>query len=150
MTVNRVVISQEIAAPVTTVFDWFYRSENYTKSPIVFQSAWRGQSRWTKGSQRDIIMIAGWYQEGITAVEAQRFIRYRVNKSFPPVRQDFTELSFREVGEGETWVTWTIELELALPLVGALLTRLGGAIAKILYRSILKAGKKELEDHEVK
>nr|WEJ76211.1 hypothetical protein M8286_08725 [Streptococcus suis] len=96
MPVERIRISQEIAAPIDQVFTWFYHSENFTASPIVFRSAWLGNSRWTKGSQRDIIMIAGWYREEIAAVSPNHSISYKVNRSFPAVRQDFTEIAFEK------------------------------------------------------
>lgn len=35
---KRVVMTRTIAAPHKAVFDWFLKSENYVKSPIVFRS----------------------------------------------------------------------------------------------------------------
>lgn len=59
MAVEIVTIEQEIAAPLTKVFDWFYKSEHFTASPIVFKSSWCKGKQWIKGAQRDIIMVAG-------------------------------------------------------------------------------------------
>lgn len=146
MPIERVQISREIQAPIEQVFDWFYKSEHFTASPIVFRSAWRGRSRWTKGSQRDIIMIAGWYREEITAVSPNRSICYKVNRSFPAVRQDFTELAFEKIAERQTKVIWTIEIEVPTPVGQKLANRLAGQMAKILYTTILTAGKYALED----
>ena len=145
MPVERVRISQEIAAPLDPVFTWFYQSENFTASPIVFRSAWRGKSRWTKGSQRDNIMIAGWYREEITAVSPNQSICYKVNRSFPAVRQDFTEIAFEKIAEQRTRVTWTIEIEMPSPFGQKWLNALAGKMAATLYQTILQAGQKELE-----
>lgn len=37
-------------------------------------------------------MIARWYNEEITKVVTGKKIDYRVNQSFPPDQQDFTEI----------------------------------------------------------
>ncbi|HFU4463935.1 TPA: SRPBCC family protein [Streptococcus suis] len=146
MPVERVRISQEIAVPLNQVFTWFYQSENFTASPIVFRSAWLGKSRWTKGSQRDIIMIAGWYREEITAVSPNHSISYKVNRSFLAVHQDFTEIAFEKIAEQKTGGTWTIEIEVPTPVGQKLANRLAGKMAKTLYATILRAGKHALED----
>ncbi|WP_373760289.1 hypothetical protein [Streptococcus ferus] len=44
MPVERLRIRQEIAAPLDQVLTWFYQSENFTASPLVFRSAWLGKS----------------------------------------------------------------------------------------------------------
>lgn len=145
MAVEVVTIQQDIAAPLEQVFDWFYKSEHFTASPIVFQSRWRKGGQWTKGSQRDIIMIAGWYAEEITQVETNQFIRYRVNRSLPAVKQDFTEIRFEALDEDWTQVTWTIEIEVPAPFFQKALNKVAGKMAGTLYQTILKAGKKALE-----
>lgn len=150
MAAEVVQIQTEIQAPLEQVFEWFYHSENFIQSPIVFRSQWMSPVKWTSGSQRDIIMIAGRYFEEIIEVEEQRYIRYRVNRSFPAVRQDFTEIRFDVVDPHITRVTWTIEVEVPVPIIGKGLNYLAGKMAGILYRTILTAGKKELEANEVK
>lgn len=145
MAAEVVTIQQDIAAPLEQTFDWFYKSENFTKSPIVFVSSWRAGSQWKKSSKRDIIMIAGWYWEEITEVKMDQFIRYRVNRSFPAVRQDFTEIAFEKVGPSQTRVTWTIEIEVPTPFAKKTLNKMSGRMAATLYRTILRAGKRELE-----
>lgn len=142
---KRVEISLEIAAPRDDVFAWFYHSENFTASPIVFTSAWRPGKRYDAGSQRDIIMVAGWYHEEITAVDKGHYIRYRVRQSFPAVRQDFTEIAFTELPEVRTLVKWTIEIEVPSPIFRSALTNAGGRMAEILYSTIMRAGRKKLE-----
>lgn len=140
-----VTIQETIKAPIGETFDWFYKSENFIASPIVFRSSWRQGSQWQVGAKRDIIMVAGWYAEEITEVEAQRFIRYRVNRSLPAVKQEFTEIAFEAVSAGETKVTWTIEIEVPIPPGQKALNRLAGKMAGTLYRTILTAGKRVLE-----
>lgn len=102
---ERVVITKVIKKSKEETFDWFYKSENFVKSPIVFKSKWREKTRWKKGSKRDIIMIAGWYFEEITAVKKDEYIQYKVNKSLPKVRQDFTEIYFESIRHDRTKVT---------------------------------------------
>ena len=123
------------------VFDWFYRSENFTASPMVFASRWHTAARHETGAVRDIVMAAGWYREEITAVETDRFIRYCVLRSFPRVKQEFTEIAFTPAPNGATRVAWTVELQTA----PALLTPIGAKLAKRLYSTILRAGKRALE-----
>ena len=137
MAVEIVTIQQDIAAPLEQVFDWFYKSEHFTASPIVFQSSWRKGTQWQKGAKRDIIMIAGWYAEEITEISPQRFIRYRVNRSFPAVKQDFTEIAFAVVGPKQIRVTWTIEIEVPTPFAQKSLNKLAGKMAGTLYQTIL-------------
>lgn len=145
MSVNCVQVTDEIRGTQGQVFRWFYHSENFTKSPIVFRSKWRPDStRWCAGSVRDINMIAGWYQEEITEVKENEYIRYRVNRSFPAVKQDFTEIRFENTKAGTVRVTWTIEIEVPGKL-GAKLTGPAGKMARTLYGTIIRAGKKQIE-----
>ncbi|MEE8885826.1 MAG: SRPBCC family protein [Eubacteriales bacterium] len=145
MSVNRVQVTDEIRGELEKVFQWFYHSENFTKSPIVFRSKWRPEStRWCAGSVRDINMIAGWYQEEITEVKENEYIRYRVNNSFPKVKQDFTEIRFENTPEGTVRVTWTIEIEVPGKL-GSKLDGPAGKMAGTLYGTIIRAGKKQIE-----
>ena len=140
-----VEVTGEIRGNLDTVFQWFYHSENFTKSPIVFRSKWRPEStKWCAGSVRDINMIAGWYQEEITEVKENEYIRYRVNKSFPKVRQDFTEIRFESTGNGTVRVIWTIEIEVSGKF-GSKLTGSAGRMAGKLYGTIISAGKKQIE-----
>lgn len=91
-------------------------------------------------------MIAGWYREAITAVSPNHSISYKVNHSFPVVRQDFTEIAFEKIAERQIKVTWTIEIEVPIPVGQKLANRLAGKMAKTLYATILRAGKRALED----
>lgn len=146
MAAKRVVVKKEIQADLPSVFQWFYHSENFKKSPILFKSSWRKKStKWEKGSVRDIVMIAGWYKEEITDVKENESIQYRVLNSFPKVRQDFTEISFREIESDKVLVTWTIDIEVPIPGLRKPLTSFAGKMAGTLYGTILKAGKKDLE-----
>lgn len=145
MSANRVQATGEIRGDLETVFQWFYHSENFTKSPIVFRSRWRpGSTWWVPGSVRDINMIAGWYQEEITDVSENEYIRYRVNKSWPNVRQDFTEIRFEKTETGTVRVVWTIEIEVPGRL-GPALAGPAGKMARTLYGTIISAGKKQIE-----
>ena len=145
MPANRVQVSGEIGRSLDSVFQWFYHSENFTKSPIVFRSRWRkGGTRWVVGSVRDINMVAGWYQEEITDVSENEYIRYRVIRSFPNVRQDFTEIRFEETAGGTVMVTWTIEIEVP-GRFGQVLSGPAGGMARALYGTIIGAGKRQLE-----
>lgn len=143
--VESVVITKIIKKSKEEVFDWFYKSENYVKSPIVFKSKWR-EGLWTKGSKRDIIMVAGWYFEEITAVKKNEYIQYKVNKSFPAVKQDFTQIYLESIDKEQTKVTWTIDISVPTPLGQGFLNKLAGKMAGILYKTILNAGAKELEN----
>lgn len=77
MVTKKVQISQIINRPISKVFEWFYHSENFITSPIVFKSNWV-EGKWDKNSEREIIMLAGWYHEKITAIKKDNFIHYRV------------------------------------------------------------------------
>lgn len=140
-TMKRITVCADLAAPLPQVFDWFYHSEHFTASPMVFVSRWHTAAQHDTGAVRDIVMAAGWYREAITAVEPNRFIRYRVLRSFPRVKQKFTEIAFTPAPNGTTRVTWTVELQ----TVPALITPVGAKLAKLLYGTILRAGKRALE-----
>ena len=139
MVIKRVQISQIINKPISKVFEWFYYSENFTASPIVFKSNW-SKGMWDKNSERDIVMIAGWYHEEITAVKKNDFIQYRVQKSFPKVKQDLTEIKFIPTQDG-TKVIWTIEVGMPTQL----LANVASKMAKTLYATIMTAAKRKLE-----
>lgn len=145
MSAKRVQVTGEIKGDLSEVYQWFYHSENFTKSPIVFRSRWRPEStKWIAGSVRDINMIAGWYQEEITELKDNEYIRYRVNKSFPAVKQDFTEIRFEKTPADTVRVVWTIEIEIPGRL-GSKLAAPAGAMARTLYGTIISAGKKQIE-----
>lgn len=91
-------------------------------------------------------MIAGWYHEQITEVKKDDFIRYRVQKSFPKVKQDFTEIKFIPISKLSTKVIWTIEV--GMP--STLLANIAGKMAKILYATIMSSAKRRLESDESK
>lgn len=74
-------------------------------------------------------------------MERERFIRYRVNRSLPAVKQEFTEIAFEALDEDWTKVTWTIEIEVPVVFAQKFLNKLAGT----LYRTILIAGKRALE-----
>ena len=124
------------------VFEWFYHSENFTASPIVFLSRW-DRGCWQAGSVRDIVMIAGWYREEITDVIDGQRIDYRVSRSIPAARQDFTRIDFLSEGSG-TRITWTIELDVPVPAflpdaAGSALANAGARMAGVLYGSIMRS-----------
>ncbi|MDO5750927.1 MAG: SRPBCC family protein [Rothia sp. (in: high G+C Gram-positive bacteria)] len=146
--IQKVVLTRFINAPVQRVYDWFYHSENFTASPIVFISRWN-TGRWESGSIRDVVMIAGWYREEITAAVPGKHIDYRVVRSIPAVSQEFTRIHCEAQGSG-TLVTWTIELQVPLPAIlpaalGSAMTKAGARMAGILYGSIMGAAARALE-----
>lgn len=96
-------------------------------------------------AKRDIVMIAGWYFEEITSVKENHFINYKVNNSFPKVKQDYTQIQFKELSDKEIQVTWIIEIEVPTPIFKSFLTNAGANMAAKSYGSILKVAKKELE-----
>lgn len=145
MSAVRVHVTDEIRGEMEQVFEWFYHSENFTKSPIVFRSAWKKNStKWKTGSIRDINMIAGWYEEEITDVKEKEYIRYRVVRSFPKVRQDFTEIRFQRLPSGLIQVDWVIEIEVPGRFSDSL-SKSAGRMARTLYGTIIHAGRKEIE-----
>ena len=78
------MISKVVNRDIDTVFDWYYHSENFTASPIVFKSKWREPKYWEKGAIRDIVMIARWYNEEITkVVTVKRSIIGSINLFLP-------------------------------------------------------------------
>ena len=135
-----VKISNVIDAPISDCYNWFYHSENFIASPIVFKSQW-GKAKHGLGSERDIVMIAGWYHEKITDLKKNNYIRYCVERSFPRVKQDFTEILFKKISSNKTQIIWTIEI--GMP--NQFLLRLASKIAKTLYSTIIMAAQKNLE-----
>jgi uncharacterized membrane protein len=144
MSVSRVQASGEIHGSLEQVFQWFYHSENFTASPIVFRSSWKTGRTCAAGAIRDINMIAGWYEEEITEVKENEFIRYRVRRSFPKVIQDFTEIHFQKISSDTVRVDWMIEIEVP-GKIGRVMTGPAGRMAAALYGTIIKAAQKEFE-----
>lgn len=140
---KRIIISKLIEAPIEETFNWMAHSNNFSKAPWVFSSKWRDSNNYNVGAVRNIFMLAGWYQEKITAFERNKRIQYRVLKSFPPVKQDFTEMKFEKVSRG-TMVTWTIDIDVLVPIVGPIITQVAGKLAAGLYSSILITGNRVL------
>ena len=119
------MISKVVNRDIDTVFDWYYHSENFTASPIVFKSKWREPKYWEKGAIRDIVMIARWYNEEITKVVTGKKIDYR--------------------HDNKTKVTWIIDIEVPASFMTKPMTAFGGFMAKNLYGTIMNASKRKLE-----
>lgn len=56
---KRITVCADIAAPLPQVFDWFYHSEHFTASSMVFVSRWHTAAQHDTGVVRDIVMAAG-------------------------------------------------------------------------------------------
>lgn len=135
MTVQRV-----IAAPADDVFAWLTTTTNYTASPLALRCrlARRGDGApYGVGAVRVHLWVIGWFRERITRYEPPRVTEYVVDRSFPPSRHELGRMTFTEVGGG-THVEWITRVELPVPLVGALLTRVvARPLITHLFRKIL-------------
>lgn len=72
-----------------------------------------------------------WFEEEITQFERPRTYGYRIVRSVPPVRHEGGWLELVPVAQGVS-VTWTSSLEVAVPVVGPLLT---AVLARLMSRS---------------
>lgn len=73
-------------------------------------------------------------EETVTAIEADRFIEYRITRGGYPLKNHRGRLDFTDSADGSQ-VEWTIEFDSALPLVGHILRlALGQAIGRGLRR----------------
>ncbi|GAA2434963.1 SRPBCC family protein [Streptomyces mauvecolor] len=121
MTVERV-----IDAPIDDVFAWLTTTTNYERSPVVLRCRLtrRGESApYGVGAVRSHLWAIGWLRERITRYEAPYTTEYVVERSVPPSRHEFGSMTFSEV-DGGTRVVWTTRAEMALPVLGPVLTRL--------------------------
>lgn len=60
---------------------------------------WQQANPYKVGAIRDIVMVAGCYQEEITKFVENKQIQYRVNRLISKVHQYFTEVNFTEVSD---------------------------------------------------
>lgn len=90
-----------INTPLTTVYQWFYHSPNFAHSPLVFKvvnhkSPHSGNTKPTLslgvGSTRTIYTAAGIFHEKITEVLPEEKITYIIERSFPPITQERTQI----------------------------------------------------------
>lgn len=145
-----VVAERTIRAEREAVYAWLEDSRNYARSPMVLACPWRRPgtgSRFGADAVRDVYMAAGWYREQITGTVPGRQIDYRVLRSVPPVRQDYSRiiLTDRPGGDGPlTHARWEAEVHVLAPLIGGAATRLSAPVASALYGTILGAAERAL------
>lgn len=96
---ERIVVTRKMNVPLANVFNWMAHSENYAKSPLGFRANWQQANSYKVGAIRDIVMLAGCYQEEITKFVENKQIQYRVNRLISKVHQYFTEDNFTEVSD---------------------------------------------------
>lgn len=141
MTQPNVVAERVIAAPRQRVFEWLADSRNYTRSPLVLACPWVRRDDaggFGPGAIRDVFMAAGWYREEITDIHPGHRIDYRVQRSFPPVTQEFSRVSLTD-HKGGTHVNWQVDVTVRVPILGDVLTRASAPVAQRLYGTILSA-----------
>lgn len=121
-----IIVQRVIAAPPQAVFDWISNAHNYTRIPGILHEhlAQRGtDAAYGRGAVRMLVAVFGVFWERITAYDPPHSFDYHVYRVFPPARHEHGRVSLAIV-DGGTHVTWTSTVQLRIPIVGAILTRL--------------------------
>lgn len=121
-----VTVTATIPAPQQAVFDWLANADNYTRSGIVPRVRLRragDNARYGHNAVRELTWLTGWFRERITTYHPPHDFGYLVEKSLPPSRHEGGTVVCTPSDAG-TMVVWTTTSEVALPLLGPLLTRL--------------------------
>ncbi|MYR08933.1 SRPBCC family protein [Gordonia sp. SID5947] len=121
-----VTAERTIDAPVPMVFDWMSNAHNYTRARWVVTERLVTpgvEAPYGTGAVRVLWWTVGRFAERITSYRPPHSFDYDVYRSFPPSRHEFGRVSCRDV-DGATHITWTTTFELAIPVIGAAMTRL--------------------------
>ncbi|MCW5951257.1 MAG: SRPBCC family protein [Propionibacteriaceae bacterium] len=135
-----VAVAVDLDAAPEDVFVWLVHPAGFTRSSLAFSCRWR---RPGIGAVRDLVTVAGWFREEITAIDPGHVIEYRVQRSVPPARQEHARITVKPTDHG-TRVRWRICFEVRVPVIGRALTRMASPLAKALYAGILHAGSRAL------
>ncbi|GAA3696136.1 SRPBCC family protein [Gordonia hankookensis] len=142
-----VTVERTIDAPVDTVFAWISNAHNYTRTPLVVSERLRTPGRdapYGVGAIRVLTWLIGWFAERITAYVPPHSFDYHVYRSFPPSRHEAGQVTVDDVG-GASRVIWTTTFELAIPLLGPMLTRrVGKPLVGYAFGRVLDGAAKEL------
>ncbi|MBS7578368.1 MULTISPECIES: hypothetical protein [unclassified Enterococcus] len=144
MVSTHIEVNKIIQAPIDDCFNWFYYSDNFVKSLMVFVCKPQFKGKYGIGSRRIVLTVAGLFKEEIVSVKKQQEIHYKVYQSFPKVIQDNNIIYFQAISSKETQINWSIELSVKAGCLSEFLTKVGGKLASELYDSILNASQKEL------
>jgi uncharacterized protein YndB with AHSA1/START domain len=121
-------VERVVTAPIEDVFDWLSVASNYKRSLFVMRERLAEPGEGTPygpGAVRQLTWVFGWFRERITEYNAPNEFSYQVERSLPPLRHEGGKLTFTATPEG-TRVVWSTTVEMSIPLIGSLMTRLFG------------------------
>ncbi|MFW0784184.1 SRPBCC family protein [Gordonia sp. CPCC 206044] len=142
-----VTVTRTIDAPLTSVFDWISNAHNYTHSRWVIRERLRtpgADAPYGLGAVRVLIWVVGWFSERVTAYHPPHSFDYHVDRSVPPSRHEHGRVTCTAT-DGGTHVEWTTTFEVAVPIVGGLLTRyVGRPVMTYAFTTILDRAEQDL------
>lgn len=120
-----ITVQRIIKAPIERVFDLISDHANYKSFPGIKDSKLVREGKTEKngvGALREIKAGPAWFQEEITVFERPRRLDYLIVQSRPPLEHKGGSVRIEPHPEG-CRVTWTTEVGVKIPLLGALLDR---------------------------
>jgi uncharacterized protein YndB with AHSA1/START domain len=120
-----ITVKRVIKAPIEQVFDILADHANYKSFPGIKESKLIREGKPDKngvGAVREIKAMGAWFQEEITHYARPTRLDYLIVKARPPMDHKGGSVRLAPHPQG-CEVTWTTEVRIAIPLIGALLDR---------------------------
>ena len=139
-------VTRVIPAPIEKFFDLLTDHANYKSFKGVKDSRLLQEGKPDKnglGAMRRIEAPEIWFEERITVFDRPRRFDYLIVKCSLPLEHENGSLRFETIGGG-TLVTWTTTFRVKVPLLGGLLTLLGGLRLRGAFSSMLEQAEQRL------
>jgi uncharacterized protein YndB with AHSA1/START domain len=121
-----ITVKRVIKAPIEQVFDILADHANYKSFPGIKESKLIREGKADRngvGAVREITALGAWFQEEITHYARPNRLDYLIVKARPPMDHKGGSVQLVPHPQG-CEVTWTTQVHIAIPLIGALLDRL--------------------------
>jgi uncharacterized protein YndB with AHSA1/START domain len=141
-----ITIKRHIKAPIDKVFELLSDHANYVQFGGLRRSTLVREGNLERngvGAVREIDAGTAWFQEEITVFERPTRMDYVIVKSRPPIEHQGGSLRLA-ARDGGTEVVWTTTLQLRIPVIGGLLTRLVAPQLGKAFAGMLKAVERKL------
>jgi hypothetical protein len=137
-----------IAAPIDKVWAFITDYEGYARIPGVKAAQILAPGKPERnglGALRKVVVMGASLEEEITRFEAPHRLCYRIVRSKPlTIEHEGGDMKL-STRDGGTEIDWTTTMELRLPLVGGLMTRILVAVVQRKFDQFLLWAKKDLE-----
>lgn len=141
-----VAVERTMDADIADVYRWLADARNYRRVPGCLKvDVWPGPNGDVgPGTVRTVTTALLRVTEEVTTIDPAFRIEYRITSSTPPIIHDGGSVILRESLGGGTSVRWTSRFEVALPVLGRLLSPLVAMVMATGFRLTLGVAKREL------